>query len=88
MIWIVNAVITDAYRVQIEFNDGLSGVVDFRVILAKDNRPVVRELLDINKFNSCKVEHDTLCWENGVDFAPEYLYGKIKVNTTKKKNWI
>jgi hypothetical protein len=21
---------------------------------------------------------DTLCWDNGVDFAPEYLYEKIK----------
>ncbi|MDR2345139.1 MAG: DUF2442 domain-containing protein [Planctomycetaceae bacterium] len=43
----------------------------------------MKELLDINKFNSCKVQCDTLCWENGVDFVPEYLYEKIEENNTK-----
>jgi uncharacterized protein YkvS len=82
MIWVTNAKIIETYRVRIEFSDGLSGVIDFHNILAKDNRLVVRELLNMNKFNSCKVEYDTLCWENGVDFAPEYLYEKIKTNAT------
>jgi hypothetical protein len=84
MIWVTNVAVIEAYRVRIEFSDGLSGVVDFRNILTKDKRAVVRELLNLNKFNSCKVEYDTLCWENGVDFAPEYLYEKIKVNVTNK----
>jgi hypothetical protein len=78
MIWIVNAKIAGVYKVKIEFNDGLSGIIDFRNILKNDHRFVVRELLDINKFSSCKVQYDTLCWENGVDFAPEYLYEQIK----------
>jgi hypothetical protein len=83
MIWIVNAKIVENYQVKIEFNNGLCGVIDFRNIFKNDHRPVVRELLDINKFNSCKVQYDTLCWENGVDFAPEYLYEKIEENNTK-----
>jgi uncharacterized protein YkvS len=86
MIWIINATIIAPYKVRVEFNDGLSGVVDFQKILTNDNRPVVRELLNINKFNSCKIENDTLCRENGVDFAPEYLYEKIKANTTNMAN--
>jgi hypothetical protein len=80
MIWIISAIIIDKYKVQVEFSDGLSGVIDFQETLKNDNRLIVRELLDINKFNSCKVQYDTLCWENGVDFAPEYLYDKVRIN--------
>ena len=81
MIWIVNANVTGTYQVKVEFNDGLSGVIDFHNILKNDHRLVVKELMDVDKFNSCKIQYDTLCWENGVDFAPEYLYEKIKANS-------
>ena len=37
-----------------------------------------KDLLDLNIFNTVKVRLDTLCWDNGVDFAPEYLYEKIR----------
>jgi hypothetical protein len=80
MIWVVNAMTIEDYRILIEFSDGVSGIIDFKSILKKDKRNIIRELLDINKFNSYKVKYDTLCWENGVDFAPEYLYEKVKIN--------
>jgi hypothetical protein len=34
-------------------------------------------LLDLEKFNTVRLEHHTLCWDNGVDFAPEYLYEQV-----------
>jgi hypothetical protein len=46
--------------------------------LDNDHRQVIRDLLDLNKFKTVKVEIDTLCWDNGADFAPEYLYEKVK----------
>jgi hypothetical protein len=61
-----------------EFNDGVSGIIDFKEKLNNDHRQIVRDLLDMNKFKTVKVGLDTLCWDNGVDFAPEYLYEKIK----------
>jgi len=83
MIWIVKAELKDDYKVFIEFNDGVSGIIDFREKLNNDNRQVIKDLLDINKFKTVKLSLDTLCWDNGVDFAPEYLYEKIKEDKRK-----
>jgi hypothetical protein len=68
----------DEYKVFVEFNDGISGIIDFKEKLINDNRQIIKDLLDINKFRTVKLDLDTLCWDNGVDFAPEYLYEKIK----------
>jgi len=66
------------YTVYVEFNDGYSGVINFKEELEKDHREIIRELLNLELFNTVKLGLDTLCWDNGVDFAPEYLYEQIK----------
>jgi len=53
---------------------GASGVIDFRDKLQNDHRQIIRGLLNLELFNTVKLDLDTLCWDNGVDFAPEYLY--------------
>ncbi len=78
MVWVVNAELQSDYKVFVEFNDGASGIIDFEEKLNNDHRQIIRDLLDIKKFQTVKVGLDTLCWDNGVDFAPEYLYEKIK----------
>ena len=62
------------YEIFIKFNDGKKSVVDLKNTIENDHRPIIRALLDVNTFNSFTVANDTICWENGVDFAPEYLY--------------
>ena len=66
------------YIVFVEFNDGFSGVINFKEELENDHREIIRELLNLELFNTVKLGLDTLCWDNGVDFAPEYLYEQIK----------
>jgi hypothetical protein len=78
MVWIVKAELKDEYKVYIEFNDGKSGIIDFKEKLKNDHRQIIKDLLDLNIFRTVKLGLDTLCWENGVDFAPEYLYEKIR----------
>ncbi|GMO13247.1 MAG: hypothetical protein Ta2A_23890 [Treponemataceae bacterium] len=78
MIWVIKAELQEDYKVYIEFNDGFSGILDFQFKLATDHRDIIKELIDKKKFNKIKVERHTLCWDNGVDFAPEYLYDQIK----------
>jgi hypothetical protein len=76
--YVIKAELREDYRIYIEFNDGLSGIIDFKDKITTDHREIIRELVDKNKFDKIKVERHTLCWENGVDFAPEYLYDQIK----------
>jgi hypothetical protein len=77
MVWIVNAELKDNYKVFVEFNNGINGIIDFKEKLDNDHRPIIKDLLDLEKFKTVKIGLDTLCWDNGVDFAPEYLYEQI-----------
>jgi len=79
MVWVVKTELKENYKVYIEFNDGTAGVIDFYEKLQNDHRQIIRELLDLEKFKKLKTEMDTICWDNGVDFAPEYLYEQIKI---------
>jgi len=83
MVWVVRVELKDDYKVFVEFNDGMSGIIDFQEKLRNDNRQIIRDLLDINKFKTVKLDLDTLCWDNGVDFAPEYLYEIIREKNKK-----
>jgi hypothetical protein len=78
MVWVVNAKIVEEYKIEVRFNDGTDGIIDFQKIIENDHRGIIKELLDKNKFQTVRVDYDTLVWENGVDFAPEYLYEKVK----------
>ena len=49
MVWIVKMELKDDYKVFMEFNDGISGIIDFKEKLDNDNRQIVKDLLNINK---------------------------------------
>ena len=75
--WVIKAELLENYKIFLEFNDGLGGVIDFQNKLLTDHRDIIRELIDKEKFLAIKIERHTLCWDNGVDFAPEYLYEQV-----------
>ena len=77
--WVIKAELLEDYKIYIEFNDGLRGVIDFHTKLMSDHREIIRELIDKDKFKAIKIERHTICWDNGVDFAPEYLYEKTSI---------
>jgi len=79
LVWVIKAELLEDYKIYIEFNDGVSGVIDFIDKIRTDHRDIIKELIDKNKFNKIRVERHTLCWDNGVDFAPEYLYEQVKM---------
>ena len=81
--WVIKAELLEDYKIYIEFNDGLRGVIDFHAKLMSDHREIIRELIDKDRFKAIKIERHTICWDNGVDFAPEYLYEKTS-NENKK----
>ena len=64
------------YKVELAFNDGEAGVVDLTDALWG---PVFEPLKDMQAFRQfilSEVLH-TIAWDNGADFAPEFLYEKL-----------
>jgi hypothetical protein len=79
MVWVVRAEQKVGYKVYVEFNDGVNGIIDFKEILENEPLEFFKKLLDPEVFRTVHVDIDTLCWDNGLDFAPEYLYEQVKV---------
>lgn len=69
-IHVTNAKYVQDYRVWVAFNDGSSGEVDLSNELDGE---VFEPLKDKSFFQSFVVEGHTLSWNNGADFAPEFL---------------
>jgi len=59
------------YKLLLKFNDGAEMTVDLENEL---NGSVFIPLKDKSKFRKFSVVFNTIEWENGADFAPEYLY--------------
>jgi hypothetical protein len=61
----------DGYRIMLLFNNGEKRIVDLSQSL---NGEVFAPLKDIGFFKRFSIKFNTIEWENGADFAPEYLY--------------
>lgn len=59
------------YKLLLKFNDGAEMTVDLENEL---NGTVFNPLKDKSKFRKFSIVFNTVEWENGADFAPEYLY--------------
>lgn len=63
--------ITD-YKIHLWFNNNVDKIVD----LYSSLKGVVFEpLKNVENFKKFKIKYNTIEWDNGADFAPEYLYG-------------
>ena len=59
---------------KIKFNDQKEYVVDLTSIINDDPIQLIHALRNKKLFHDFKIAHDTICWSNGADLAPEYLY--------------
>jgi hypothetical protein len=62
------------HRVHLWFNDGTDGEVDLAGVL---DGPIFQPLQDPGYFQQFELLGHTLAWENGADFAPEYLHSLV-----------
>ena len=74
---LLNAQYLEGYKVKLSFSDGSEGAVDLSGELGEG---VFEALRDLSYFRSFRVQQQfgTIEWENGADFAPEYLYELTK----------
>ncbi len=72
--WAVKKVIPRKdYTLLITFEDGKSGVYDFRPDLS---RSIFKKQQNIDFFMQAKVLYGTVVWPDDSDMAPEHLYEK------------
>lgn len=67
---VVRAEYVLGHRVHLWFNDGTDGEVNLSEVL---HGLIFEPLRDPNRFSRFRLEGHTIAWENGADFAPEYL---------------
>jgi hypothetical protein len=58
------------HRVWLRFNDGFSGEINLSDEL---DGPIFEPLKNEDYFRQFVVRYNTLSWQNGADFAPEFL---------------
>jgi hypothetical protein len=77
MVWVVEAKYVKDYQVWLRFNDNTEKVIDFKNKIFSEKRTVFMPLKDVEYFRQVFLnrESDTIQWPNGVDIAPETLYG-------------
>jgi hypothetical protein len=68
---IIQASYINDYKILLKFNDGTEMTVDLENEL---NGSVFTPLKDKSKFRKFSIVFNTIEWENGANFAPEYLY--------------
>ena len=61
----------EGYKLLLLFNNGEQRIVDLSNSL---KGPVFTPLRDLTYFKNFSIKFNTIEWENGADFAPEYLY--------------
>lgn len=73
---VISASHKGGYKIEIVFDDGKSGVVDFSKYLEKGG--VFERFRDIDFFRDFKVNKELgiLTWKDEVDIAPETLYAE------------
>ena len=71
---VVSASYKGKYKIQVTFDDGKGGVVDFSKYLSKGG--VFSRFKDINFFKDFSINRElgVLTWKDGIDVAPETLY--------------
>jgi hypothetical protein len=65
------------YVLWLRFNDGAEGEIDLQSELDGE---VFSVLKDVSQFRRFRVDPElqTVVWENGADFAPEFLYENMR----------
>lgn len=86
LIKVIEAKYVDGYKIKFRFNDGRTKTIDFQDQLWGE---IFEPLKNKEYFKKFKLNPFTVEWENGADFAPEFLYhygeSKRKKTTTPQQ---
>ncbi len=71
------------YRIWLKFADGVAGEIDLESDLWGEIFEPIKEQI---RFAEFELNHElgTIVWPNGADFAPEFLYQKLRPDYSLK----
>ena len=72
------------YEIEVEFNDGMHGVVEMLTLIMSEQAGVFSVLKDKDVFNQAYLEYGALTWPGEIDLAPDAMHDAIK----KSGRWI
>lgn len=67
-----------AFRLRVQFVDGLKGTVDLSARVRAKGAGVFAALADPALFNRVYVDHGAVTWPGELDLAPDAMYEEIK----------
>lgn len=73
---VIDAKYKDGYRIWLKFNDGAEGVIDLEKELYGEMFEPLKNPIKFRAFH-VDPELETVVWENGADFAPEFLKARL-----------
>ena len=79
MLHLIKAEHVANHRLRFWFNDGAHGEVNLAGVLTG---PIFIPLQNVDYFRQFRLEGNTVAWENGADFAPEYLHSLLPVDSS------
>lgn len=73
---VVSAIYKGEYKIEVTFEDGVTGIVDFSKFLSKGG--VFEKFRNIEFFKNFRINRElgVLTWGDEVDIAPETLYAE------------
>jgi hypothetical protein len=72
---VVRVVPLDRYKLSIEFDDGVAGIIDLSDRLTGE---MFEPLRDEAAFRQVSIdEFGAVCWPNGADFAPDAMHAEL-----------
>ena len=72
---LINAEYKGDYNIFIKFNDGTSGIINLEKHLDGEIFEPLKNKIYFKKF---VLDSWTIGWQNGADFAPEFLYSLLQ----------
>ena len=75
---VIDAHYVHHFTIHIRFSDGTEGDVDLSHELHGEVFVPLKDPVIFKDF-AVHPEFHTLCWPNGADFAPEFLYEKVQI---------
>ena len=72
------------YELEVEFNDGLHGIVEMVRLIMSDKAGVFAALKDQDLFREVHIEYGVVTWPGELDLAPDAMHDAIK----QKGRWV